>query len=140
MADAVVEEALKKYQTGQDTAYQNALMQDSLQTPGNDNTRIKNKKWLTKDDFIWVAEENKFICPDGKKLLFQWVSRPKNGSPILTYAAQESDCSNCRFRAKCFAPKRRRRELIRKVFAEYQDAGRLRVGTAPYRHILRKRH
>ncbi len=51
MADAVVEEALKKYQTGQDTAYQNALMQDSLQTPGNDNTRIKNKKWLTKDEY-----------------------------------------------------------------------------------------
>lgn len=99
----------------------------------------KESKWLTKDDFMWVAEENKFICPDGKNLLFQWVSRPKNGSPILTYAAQESDCSSCRSRAKCFAPKRRRRELIRKVFSEYQDAGHLRVGTAPYRQILRKR-
>ena len=99
----------------------------------------KECKWFTQDDFIWVREENKFICPAGKDLLFRGVSRQRSGPPLLTYATKNRDCNGCTFRGKCFTPKKRHRVILKSVLSEYQDAGRLCIGTASYRQILRKR-
>lgn len=57
LADAVAAEAVKKYQADNDMKHQNSAAQDGLQTPLNNNARVKTKKWLTKKEYYALSPE-----------------------------------------------------------------------------------
>lgn len=101
-------------------------------------TRNKNK-WFTHSDFIRDTKNDKFICPNGKDLVFQWVTKPSKSMPLLVYAAQNSDCKECGLKGRCIPKDRPHREIIRKWLADYQEIGRLRIGTTAYKRILKRR-
>lgn len=55
--DAVETEAIRKFQAGNAARRQNAEIQNSLLEPANTNTRNKNKKWLTRDEYYDLTPE-----------------------------------------------------------------------------------
>ena len=57
LADAVAAEAVKKYQADNDMKHQNSAAQEGLQTPLNNNARVKTKKWLTKKEYYALSPE-----------------------------------------------------------------------------------
>lgn len=57
LTDAVAAEAVKKYQADNDIKHQNSAAQDGLQTPLNNNARVKTKKWLTKKEYYALSPE-----------------------------------------------------------------------------------
>ncbi len=57
LTDAVAAEAVKKYQADNDMKHQNSAAQEGLQTPLNNNARVKTKKWLTKKEYYALSPE-----------------------------------------------------------------------------------
>lgn len=57
LIDAVAAEAVKKYQADNDMKHQNSAAQEGLQTPLNNNARVKTKKWLTKKEYYALSPE-----------------------------------------------------------------------------------
>ena len=57
------------------TAYIRPCMRGTRQTP----------KRFTQNDFIWDAQNNKFICPNGKDIILQWMTKPQKSMfpPIM---------------------------------------------------------
>lgn len=99
----------------------------------------KTLKWFSRSNFTWNAISNKFVCPNGKDLVFKWMARPQKGIPLLVYAAENSDCKECKLRGKCIPEKKQHREISRKWLSDYQDAGRSRIGTVAYKQIMKRR-
>ena len=99
----------------------------------------KRTKWLSRKDFIWDSLNNKYICPNNKELKYSCMTYPKASSPMLIYASKSEDCKNCQYRIKCFAANKKHREIGRRIFLEYQEAGRARIGKYLYKYILERR-
>ena len=99
----------------------------------------KETKWLSRKDFIWDNLNNRYVCPNNKELKYSCTTYPKSSSPMLIYASKSEDCQNCKYRIKCFASNKKRREIGRRIFLEYQEAGRARVGKYSYKYILERR-
>lgn len=99
----------------------------------------KSPRWFSRSDFKWNAKSNKFVCPNGKNLVFKWMAKPKKGMPLLIYAAENSDCNACSLRTKCISEKKLHREISRKWLSNFQDISRQRIGTHRYKQIQRQR-
>lgn len=99
----------------------------------------KETKWLSRKEFIWDNLNNRYICPNNKELKYRCMTYPKASPPMLIYASKSEDCQDCKYRIKCFAANKKHREIGRRIFLEYQEAGRDRIGKYFYKYILERR-
>lgn len=99
----------------------------------------KETKWFSRKDFTWDKNNNRYICHNRKELPYRWITYPKGNVPMLIYAANNKDCQYCPLRDKCIPAKRLHREITRRIYVEYQDAGRARIGTFMYKQIMKQR-
>ena len=63
---------------------------------------------FTLEDFIYVPEQNVYLCPHSKELK---PYKTEFKSRRQVYVSKKSDCSDCPLRQKCLSPKAERREL-----------------------------
>ena len=78
--------------------------------------RPRSKKY-TFADYQYDHEEDKFICPNGKRLKRFGKPRQANGKLLKRYVSEETDCSRCQFRAKCL----RYKDAKRRHLSYYAD-------------------
>ena len=87
-------------------------------------------------DFIWDAEENVYICPEGIKLK-PGKSRIKNQRVTITtdqtilYRARKSDCDACDKKMRC-CPSTGPRKIARSIYEESREVARNITQTAAY--------
>ncbi len=90
------------------------------------------------DAFRYVAEENCFICPAGKRLKYR-KSEKHGGGIRHCYQAQGKDCQSCPFKAQCCPNTSQGRWLKRQVESAAVLAYREKIQTAQAKQIYKKR-
>lgn len=99
--------------------------------------RKKNGR-LSAEDFLWDPIQDCYICPNHCRLIFRGIWM-KQGVPLRNYMATQTECKRCPYRSACLTEKIKARKITRKPGQACQEAGRLRVGTAAYDSILKRR-
>jgi transposase len=90
---------------------------------------------FTKNDFIYDAEKDLYICPQGETLRRQGHDYKERS---IRYAAKPSACNPCPLKSRCTKSKKGR--WIRRSFEEeYLERVRSYSDTEPYRKAIRKR-
>jgi Transposase DDE domain len=90
-----------------------------------------------KDDFVYDAKKDVYICPQGETLRRQGHDYKERS---VRYAARPSACNPCPLKSRCTKSKKKGR-WIRRSFDEEEYLQRVRGygDTEPYRKALRKR-
>ena len=89
-----------------------------------------------KNEFVYDAEKDLYICPRGKTLCRQGLDYKERS---VRYAAKPSACNPCPLRPRCTKGKKKGRWIRRSFEEEYLERVRGYSGTEPYRKALRKR-
>ena len=79
-------------------------------TPSVPKTMTSNNKakgLYDKRDFVYVAQDNEYLCPAGKQLIYRHSSL-KDGMRIDDYYASYLTCQQCALKAQCTTGKERR--------------------------------
>jgi len=58
---------------------------------------------------------------------------------MLIYSAKNKDCQCYPLKAKCISSRKLHKEIFRRVFAEYREAGKARVDTFMYKQIMKQK-
>jgi len=90
---------------------------------------------LSRSDFIFDAENNRYTCPAGKHL--QTTGRATADNTVL-YRASLYDCQDCPLKPKC-CPNAPVRKIPRSVHEGSRDVARSLANTAAYRESRKKR-
>ena len=62
---------------------------------------------FAREDYLYNADEDQYICPNGKILRLKTKHLVSTGNVYRTYRAQEEDCRGCGLREKCIFGKAR---------------------------------
>ncbi len=95
-----------------------------------------------RSDFIWEAEENRYLCPAGKSLLSNRY-RSKNPGQItkdntIIYRASKPDCDACSMKSKC-CPTGPGRKIARSIHEDARDLARALAETQDYERSCKDR-
>jgi transposase len=90
---------------------------------------------LSRSDFIFSAERNVYICPQGK--LLKTTGRVHDCRTLL-YRASKRDCDVCSLKPKC-SPNSPERKIPRDVNEQARDFARSLAGTEPFDRSRRQR-
>lgn len=82
---------------------------------------------LSNSEFVFDAEQNVFICPNGKYLRIQGKPYPHSGVMRSKYSARLSDCQRCEFKSKCLTNGGRPRSLYKSEYEGVVLAHRERI-------------
>lgn len=88
--------------------------------------------------FRFDAARDRYVCPNRCFLTFRTTTHHR-GTPVTRYSARTQDCNNCDLRSRCFKGKVHLRSIDRHIHQEDRDLGLLRIGTLPFKAIMRKR-
>jgi hypothetical protein len=88
-----------------------------------------------RSDFIFDAENNRYICPAGKYLRPAWRSKQKNP---FRYRASLYDCQTCPLKTKC-CPNMAHRNIDRSPHEPARDVARALAKTDAYRQSRKDR-
>lgn len=88
--------------------------------------------------FTYVAEENYFICPAGKRLNYK-SSEKHRGGIRHRYQAKAQDCQSCPFKTRCCPKASKGRLLMRQVDSPAVVAYRQNIQTEQAKEIYNKR-
>lgn len=93
-----------------------------------------------RNDFVYDRERDAFLCPNGKLLTLNTVSRG-SGTLHWVYTASKADCHGCPLRERCLSESVQHgvRRLVRSVFEDAAKANLSQAATPEYRQALRKR-
>jgi transposase len=75
---------------------------DAYVAVGRGEQGITSSEKLTKEEFVYEEKEDRYTCPNGKKL--DLTSETNDGKK--TYRAKKEDCTICPFNAKCCSSKK----------------------------------
>ena len=83
---------------------------------------------LSRSDFTWDEENDRYICPEGKEMLHtrRTYSDPARNAPSWRsrkYRALKADCTNCPSKAKC-CPNSETRAIHREKYESVRDFAR----------------
>ncbi len=90
---------------------------------------------LSREDFVFDAEHDVYICPSGKTL--RTTGRVFGGN-TLYYRASKHDCERCPLKVRC-CPKSPQRRVPRDVNEAARDHARALMGTEPFLQSRRQR-
>ena len=90
---------------------------------------------LSREDFMFVAERNVYVCPEGK--LLHTTGYVHDGETLL-YRSRTSDCDRCTLKAKC-CPKASFRKIPRSIYESARDAARALANTEAFEQSRRDR-
>ena len=90
---------------------------------------------LSRADFTFDAEQNIYLCPQGKPLT---TTGHLNQGRTLYYRASKFDCEACPLKQKC-CPKAPSRRLPRDIDEDARDLARSLVGTPEFEQSRRER-
>lgn len=88
-----------------------------------------------RSDFIYDAENNRYLCPAGKFLKTSWRTKKKDP---LRYRASQLDCQTCPLKAKC-CPNTLNRKIVRSPFESARDVTRAITKTEAYKQSRKER-
>jgi len=133
--------ALKPKRIAADVAYGTGEMLDWLMgrdidahIPIKDMSKRKDGT-LSREDFVFDAERDVYICPAGKTL--RTTGRVFAGN-TLYYRASKFDCERCPLKQRC-CPKSPGRRVPRDVNEAARDHARALMGTEPFVQSRRER-
>jgi hypothetical protein len=89
-----------------------------------------------KDEFVYDAEKDLYICPQGETLRRQGLDYQQRS---IRYAAKPSACDPCLLKTRCTKSKKKGRWIRRSFEEEYLERVRGYQDTEAYRKALRKR-
>jgi IS5 family transposase len=90
---------------------------------------------FSRDDFVWDAERDLYICPAGKKL----VSTGRlHSDRTYRYCARKPDCDSCALKPRC-CPGQPQRRVGRDVNEDARDVARAIYGTPAYEQSRKDR-
>jgi len=92
--------------------------------------RPRSKKF-TFADYQYDRAKDQFICPNGKRLKRFTKPRQHNGKLLRAYVSEETDCSDCKIRAKCL----RNKNAKRRHLSYYSDASGENISHAMIKKI-----
>lgn len=104
----------------------------------DEQSGVKGNGIFGAEAFSYVAEENCFICPAGKRLKFR-KSEKHRGGIRHCYQAKGKDCQSCPFKAKCCPKTSKGRWVMRQVNSAAVLAYREKIQTAQAKEIYKKR-
>ncbi len=90
---------------------------------------------LSRADFTFDAEQNIYLCPQGKSLT---TTGRVHGNRTLYYRASKFDCDACPLKSKC-CPKAPSRRIPRDIDEDARDLARSLVGTPEFEQSRRER-
>lgn len=90
---------------------------------------------FSRSDFVFDAERDRYICPDGKHLS---TTAQVHSDDMLRYRASTYDCQACALKAKC-CPNTPARKISRSVHESARDVARELAKTDRYRQSRRDR-
>jgi hypothetical protein len=90
---------------------------------------------LSRQDFMFVAERNVYVCPQGK--LLHTTGYVHDGETLL-YRSRTSDCDRCMLKPKC-CPKATFRKIPRSIYEGARDVARALAGTDAFEQSRRDR-
>jgi transposase len=87
-------------------------------------------------DFTYDAENDLYICPNGKELkqyrrAFKTPRSGANKDETIRYRARKSDCDTCALKERC-APKEPKRKVTRSIYETSRDIARVLSQTQQY--------
>ncbi|MGR8931697.1 MAG: transposase [Gammaproteobacteria bacterium] len=88
-----------------------------------------------RSDFIYDAENNRYLCPAGKFLKTSWRTKKKDP---LRYRASQYDCLACPLKQKC-CPNSLNRKIVRSPFESARDVARAITKTDAYTQSRKER-
>ena len=95
-----------------------------------------------RSDFIWEAEEDRYLCPAGKSLLSN-RNKSKNPGQItkdntIIYRARKPDCDSCLMKPRC-CPTGPGRKIARSIHEDARDLARELAKTEDYEQSCKDR-
>ncbi len=90
---------------------------------------------LSRDDFVFDASRNVYVCPQGK--LLHTTGRVHDGETLL-YRARTSDCGRCPLKPRC-CPKAPERKIPRSLHEGARDTARALADTDAFQQSRRDR-
>ncbi len=98
---------------------------------------------LSRSDFSYDAEHDRYVCPTGKPLQQYWrESRAKKATPpkddLYRYFARKHDCEVCPLKPRC-SPETPSKKLLRSVHESARDVARAINATPEFEQSRRER-
>ncbi len=86
--------------------------------------------------FIYLEEQDEYICPAGKVLRFSNYSKKNRRK---RYLAKSKDCHNCPFREKCLGKSKNARMIGRSLHEDARAIQTANINTPEYHNAMRLR-
>lgn len=93
-------------------------------------------KTFRKDRFKYVADEDYYLCPAGKRLTLNHIS---HAIKHKVYASNAATCNGCSLKSQCVPKTATVKQITRPFFQDYADVTHSRIGTAAYNAAQRAR-
>lgn len=93
---------------------------------------------FSREDFIYDAEHDRYICPTGKIAPRSSRKRKARGDDMVSYFARIADCSSCPLKSKC-CPSSPSRRITRHIHEAARDVARSIAKTVAYEQTRRDR-
>lgn len=90
-----------------------------------------------REGFTYHKEEDYYVCPQGKKILFKKV-KSNNGHLAKEYRSSRKDCSNCQLRTTCIG-KSPEKKIVDTLDKPYYDQMHLRLQSTYARKMKKLR-
>jgi transposase len=103
---------------------------------------VTNPKQIPKREFVWLAEEGTYVCPQGHRLQFEesWKEkRVGGGVQVWRYRCPPKHCLACPQQARCTRTPASGRAVTRQEHEELIEALRTRMATAEGKALYRLR-
>ena len=108
--------------------------------PGGQCRQSQNEPTAVCGDAIcYEAEQDRYICPAGKLLLYEGRDE-RGGISYLKYKAAAEDCKNCSLRAACCGGNQKHsRSIVRSKESPVMNAFREKMATGQAQAVYRRR-
>jgi transposase len=98
-----------------------------------------NQQRFAATQFVYEAEQDRYICPAGKPLLYEGRDE-RSGISYLKYKAAAEDCKNCSLRAACCGGNQKHsRSIVRSRESPVMNAFREKMATEQAQAVYRRR-
>jgi transposase len=98
-----------------------------------------NQQRFAATQFVYEAEQDRYICPAGKPLLYEGRDE-RGGVAYLKYKAAAEDCNNCSLRAACCGGNQKHsRSIVRSKESPVMNAFRAKMATEQAQAVYRRR-
>jgi len=98
-----------------------------------------NQQRFAATQFVYEAEQDRYICPAGKLLLYEGRDE-RGGISYLKYKAAAEDCKNCSLRAACCGGNQKHsRSIVRSKESPVMNAFREKMATGQAQAVYRRR-